>query len=231
MIIVSNSGIPIQNYWLFKEDNAIEVISFNRFIKEDIKADLVFFHGGEDVSPTIYGEDTIKETYNNKDRDLLECKVYSIAMLKRIPCFGICRGSQFITAMQQGGIVIQDVSGHYGNGNYNHFIKIVDKTLPYTDDIEVTSTHHQMMYPYNTNHELIAISSKNRSSHYKFSDFNNYKDNKMEKSNLKLYGEPEIVYYPDSNSLAIQGHPEFTNKDSEFSKLTKFLIYKKLFKK
>ena len=70
-----------------------------------------------------------------------------------------------------------------------------------------TSTHHQMMYPYNTAHELIAWSSVKLSEKYEF-------DNNTIIDVLPKNKEPEIVFYYKTNCLAIQLHPEYMDKNS-----------------
>jgi hypothetical protein len=80
--------------------------------------------------------------------------------------------------------------------------------------MKVTSTHHQMMYPFNLpkeDYRLIGVSEKRRSRHYLTA-------NKHIVSDLDKFipYEPEIVYYYKTKSLAIQPHPELMEKDSDF---------------
>jgi putative glutamine amidotransferase len=65
--------------------------------------------GGEDVSPRLYGEDPIQQVnYSNYDKDIFEYQLIQLAVEKKIPIFGICRGHQIInTAL--GGTLIQDI--------------------------------------------------------------------------------------------------------------------------
>ena len=71
-----------------------------------------------------------------------------------------------------------------------------------------TSTHHQMMYPFNVGgHQIIAWASRPLSDGYELDD-----NTKLEK--MPSNKEPEIVYYPKTRCLAIQLHPEYMDKSS-----------------
>lgn len=155
---------------------------------------LIIFTGGPDVPPMLYGEGN-KYSHLDRSRSKIDVDNFAIALANGTPMLGICYGSQFLTAMQEGGKVIQDVSNH-AIGRTHEIIDIHGNTL------EITSTHHQMMYPFGIkNYELIAHSKERLSDRY-LTGFGEYK-------NEDVSVEPEIVYYPDTNCLAIQGHPEF----------------------
>lgn len=164
-------------------------------------ADIVLFTGGADVDPKLYGETPHKTVYSNPSRDDIE--ILSFQKAKKLGKFmlGICRGAQFLTVMN-GGKLVQHVNGHAIQGV--HAVHVNNNIT-----CMITSTHHQMMYPYfldRSEYELIAWSAINRSNdHWK----NNNK--RYDFSNLK---EPEIVWYNKTSSLCIQGHPErqVTNK-------------------
>jgi carbamoylphosphate synthase small subunit len=115
-----------------------------------------------------------------------------------MPKLGICRGGQFLTVMN-GGKMIQDVNNHSGNHKITH----VGSGQVY----EITSTHHQMMFPFNLpdhRFELVAHSQYFQSTKY-------LNGNDEEFDLPKDFLEPEIIYYPESNSLCIQGHPEYNH--------------------
>lgn len=99
-----------------------------------------------------------------------------------------------------GGILVQDCTGHaifgtHAISNGKH------------ETIEITSTHHQMQYPFTLNEEEYDIlwwSDKRRSRHYA-------------EVPAAPYVEPEIVYYHvegNPTCLAIQGHPEMMRENS-----------------
>src|SRR5574343_347632 len=75
------------------------------------KADLVCFTGGEDVSPSLYGEQRHPRTYHNMNRDDRETELFNQCLKNQTPMVGICRGGQFLNVMN-GGKMYQDVSHH-----------------------------------------------------------------------------------------------------------------------
>lgn len=163
------------------------------------EADLIMFTGGSDVTPSLYGEKLHPTTRSDYQRDLKEMEIYQTALKLKIPMIGICRGSQFLTVMQEGGSLVQNVSRH---AEGNHSITILGTNETYS----ITSTHHQMMYPFKVaNCEIIAGCPKGLSSKYEFGDY----------TVVYLPGdlEPEIVYYKTTNCLCIQGHPEMMHQN------------------
>lgn len=172
--------------------------------------DLIIFTGGADVNPRYYAENLGKFTSCNTERDDVDFEVAQT--FRSIPKLGICRGSQFLT-VQAGGKLIQHVTGH----TQSHPI-----TTRRGNEYKMTSTHHQMCYPYDINgYKLLAWSTRYRSATYL--DGNN--------KEIELPGnflEPEIMYYPNTNALAIQGHPEFGNCPKETSEFCIKLVEKLL---
>jgi putative glutamine amidotransferase len=163
------------------------------------EADLVLFTGGEDVTPSIYGDTPHVTTYSSSSRDSFEMSMYSKAQKHKKKMLGICRGAQFLTAMA-GGTLVQHVRNHQGKGRHG---------LLWDDGMEtmITSIHHQMMNPYNLakkDYKVLAISSKKLSPIYLCS---------REAKDIKMPEEPEIVYYTQTNALGVQGHPEMMDTD------------------
>lgn len=192
---------------LEKLNREIKVVTAND------KPDLLVFTGGEDVFPGFYGEGTGQYTHHNKNRDELESDTYYNLM--GIPKLGICRGAQFLTVMN-GGKLIQHVNNH----GQEHTIQNEDDEV-----IKVTSTHHQMMYPYNLRddqYNLLAWSQYFMSDTY----LNGGNERIVTPSEFL---EPEVVFYPNSKSLAIQGHPEYGHATEEFVNYALELIRVHLF--
>lgn len=193
----------------FKEKFKVKRIAINDFLKgEDI--DLLIFSGGQDISPVIYNDTSHVSTYSHPDRDIEEMKLYMLATKKGIPMVGICRGAQFITALQPNGFIIQNIGGH------DH---LFDGHMIRTEkgkEFMVSSVHHQMMYPFNVpNHKVFASTIDNISSIYEIGNTKKYSS--VVKSLLdNSVKEPEIVYYEDSKALCIQGHPEYYQVDTKF---------------
>lgn len=165
-------------------------------------ADIVYFTGGEDVDPSLYGQTKYKYTHSNPKRDQQERKFYSEAMNYGKFVIGTCRGAQFLTVLQNGGTLIQHVDGH-ANGNMHEI------TFNDGDRLLATSTHHQMMYPFNVGmSEILAWSTVPLAEEYFF-------NNSTSLTELPHLREPEIVYYRISHCLAIQPHPEMMRSNSE----------------
>ena len=180
--------------------------------------DLILFTGGADVDPARYGEKVGKFTMINTKRDEIEARVFDI--LFHTPKLGICRGSQALTVFN-GGKLVQHVTNH----TTSHSIHCKTFEEDYFETYNITSTHHQMMFPYNlrkNQYDIIAWSKQHRSDIYLNGD-------NEEKELPTKFVEPEIVFYKDTKSLAIQGHPEFSNCDAETVRYCLNLIENKLF--
>lgn len=156
--------------------------------------DAVLLWGGEDISPMLYAE----ERYINSgpewpsSRDLFELELCREAHKAGKPIIGVCRGAQFICVFA-GGKLIQHVSGH----STGHMINTYDKQR-----FHVTSSHHQMLYPFDVQHEMLATSEDKLSSVYKgIPNEKEFKEGELP--------EPEVVYFPEVNGFAIQCHPEW----------------------
>lgn len=164
-------------------------------IEKGADIDALVIWGGEDISPSIYGEPVSAMCGASAElsrRDRIEVGACMAARERDIPIIGVCRGAQLVCAMA-GGKLIQHVSGHGGSHEMDTFDghKIV-----------TSSVHHQMMYPFDIEHQMLAWSSKRRSHTYV-----NGKDEQEEA--MHGHVEPEIVWFPTIKALAIQGHPEF----------------------
>lgn len=181
---------------------------------------LILFTGGADVSPHLYGEEPHRRTYSNPERDAAEEMIFKAAKENGIPMAGICRGSQFLCVMA-GGKLVQDLTGHAG---IRHPITIVESG----EEVVVTSTHHQMQYPFDLDedeYEVVAHSTTQLSREYWFDD--NRVVSREEASPL-LALEPDIVYYPKIKALAAQYHPEMMGTESEGFNLFGRLVEKYL---
>lgn len=163
---------------------------------EDVAGcDAIVIWGGADISPSIYGQKAAQWTGADdvpSKRDIIEMEAIRTAIAEGVPIIGVCRGAQLVCAMS-GGKLVQDVGNHACG---QHAI-ITDAGEEY----QTSSVHHQMMYPFDVKHHLIAWSKENRSSRYLG------EEGPMPEMEGKV--EPEIVYFPQTRALAIQGHPEF----------------------
>lgn len=176
--------------------------------------DLIFLTGGADVDPSLYNERKGSQTHVNEKRDTLERLM--VRSYNYVPKLGICRGAQFLTALA-GGKLVQHVNGH----SSSHSIQTSFKMAPgHFKKYEMSSSHHQMMYPYNlptAKFKLLAWSEYHKSTTYL-----NGHNNEIELPTAFL--EPEIVYYPELEALCIQGHPEYSSVPDETVEFTNQLI-------
>lgn len=155
----------------------------------------VIFWGGTDIDPAFYGQKAHLRNQaptKRSPRDEFEWKAMHYCLMNKIPMIGVCRGAQMLCAFA-GGKLVQHMSGHHGDHNI---------TLDTGEIIMSTSSHHQMMYPWDVPHQLIAHSTVRLSSTY---------EEAVGETIPAAWGhvEPEIVYFPAINGLAIQGHPEW----------------------
>lgn len=97
-----------------------------------------------------------------------------------------------------GGILVQHCYGHAIGETHS----IDNGEVMY----EITSTHHQMQYPFDLpskDYDLLYTSTERRGDEY-------YGDG-VDDDRIRMHGEPEIVLYHKEGlpkCLAVQGHPE-----------------------
>lgn len=166
--------------------------------------DFVFFCGGEDVNPKLYGENLGFNTSFNSYRDDEEVKVFQQARSLGKKCVGVCRGGQFLTVMS-GAKLVQDMSHPFF-----HPVTTFDGRK-----IFVSSTHHQQFLVEGTgvNYKLLAYAEKLSKRHLNGEN----EDYKFPEG----YKEPEVVIYPDSQSFACQSHPEMLFRQLQAGNTTK----------
>lgn len=167
--------------------------------------------GGSDISPMIYQRHNVASYVSNYSlrRDVAEIELIERAVDLGLPVLGVCRGAQLCCALA-GGILAQDVDNH---GN-NHCITTSDGRV-----LTTSSVHHQMMYPYGVEHELLAWTSRPLSGHYAGLTAE-------EAAVMRKRGEPEVVWFPEKKFLAVQGHPEFMREDCAFNDYIRELLVK-----
>lgn len=175
------------------------------------EADVVVFIGGEDVNPALYGHDAHPSTYFTEDRDIVEETYYHKCIDLKKPMFGICRGAQFLHAMN-GGKLWQNVNNHAGS---DHTIIDVEDNVTLT----VTSLHHQMLQN-NDKIEVIAVCANQVATSFEEGSM------KMTLSSKSQEIEIEAGCYTDTRCFFVQGHPEIGSAEYRswtMSKLDQFL--------
>lgn len=184
--------------------------------------DVVLFTGGADVNPELYGHTKHPTTQTSLRSDALCSTVFELAREQNpvMRFVGICRGSQFLCVMA-GGKLVQDLDGHATG--FNHMLVDYEG-----EQHSVTSTHHQMQYPCDVQHKVLACVNPPMSTNAKM-----HIDG--ESVDVELPMDYEAVWYPQIKALAFQPHPEFGGAVSTrnlFVKLfNQFVVYKVEFNK
>lgn len=200
---------------IFVVGSALNYASFitDSILTSDMnEADIVLFTGGEDVNPALYKTRPDPTTMYNEKRDKAEVSVFKKIKPTQL-AIGICRGSQFLCVMN-GGKLVQDCDHHAILGTHG----ITNGEIEY----EITSTHHQMQYPYNLNscdYDVLFKTSGLRSF--------NYEGGNINPDIIRKQGEPEIVLYHKEGMpkcLAIQGHPEIMRPEAPVVEMLNNLI-------
>lgn len=212
LVLVSSQGC----HEVFQElYDKVEFISAKTEFNENTT---ILFEGGTDVNPLLYGERRNRYTGRpDLERDAFEKSIFEQAKRKGASFIGICRGAQFLTVLS-GGKLIQDVSGHAKE----HEIETIGGKR-----IWVTSTHHQMCYPEGSLKDdafvIIGWSRKPQSRYYLGEDERPVR--------VPPLVEPEIIWYPKTRSLAIQGHPEYLEGKAVFPTFCRELVGTLIFHK
>ena len=167
--------------------------------------DCLILWGGTDIHPGYYRQSHGRlngAPAEPSRRDEMEWKAMLFCKKNDIPMIGVCRGAQFMCAFA-GGKLIQHVASH----GYDHMMETSRGDRVYT-----TSSHHQMMYPFDVPHQLLAWAQPRISNTYLNGD-------NAEIEEMKAHPEPEIVYFDEIRALAIQGHPEYGSATAAYKKL------------
>lgn len=203
-IKVYSTSYGSANWLLFDHEN----------VKNPKDAELAIFPGGADINPALYGAQPNPRTSWWDSVDDMQIAEYN-ALPKECIKFGICRGLQLLCALS-GGQLIQDVTNHVGG---SHNIVTIEGI-----NMQITSCHHQMIYPYNLNKEdyqILAWSDPARSAHY----FGETNENIVLPDN---FVEVEMCWFPKTNCLGVQGHPEWMSTRSPLVRYLNDLILEKL---
>ena len=157
------------------------------------------FTGGQDVSPSLYGEEPLDCVTVCPERDRMESKLLRYVLAADKPILGICRGIQLINAVL-GGTLYQDLptqrestTPHRQKPPYDlprHLDRILPDTPLYAllrrETLPVNSCHHQAVRALSPQLREMAVAED---------------------------GLIEAVWRPESRFLwAVQWHPEFSYK-------------------
>lgn len=184
--------------------------------KELTKNDgVLLLHGGEDISPAMYNERPMF-TSAPKDlslRDTIEVSLINKAIDLGMPIIAICRGAQLMCCMS-GGSLWQHVDGHL----CSHNIYTVDDKILYA-----SADHHQAM-------RLETLDVQKNAIVLAESMITTKAFSQDHKDGIGLRSVLEVVYFKNTNCLAIQPHPEWMSEETDFNKWCAEQIKTYLFK-
>jgi len=151
--------------------------------------------GGTDVNSDFYGKPRSKYAQSpNTTRDIKERSLYNLAVTKGQPVIGVCRGAQLICVLNGG-----ELYQHSIPKTQNHSILTLDGHL----FNGVDAGHHQVMklsgkfIVYGWNPEHVKV----------WHDDEHSED---------IKNTAEVVWYPETKSLAVQPHPEWSQPNDPF---------------
>lgn len=173
--------------------------------------DYHIFWGGEDVHPMYYNRSRSKYAgQHNIIRDEEEISLAVKLIQDGIPLIGICRGAQLLNVVN-GGTLCQHIENH---GRDHWVYTTVDNPIEGYEKLWVTSTHHQMMQPGPTG----IVLAKDIVSTFGV----DYPEDKL----VEIPEVNEVIYYPDTNCLCIQPHPEWMDQSEPFIHWINELIHR-----
>lgn len=164
--------------------------------------DIIVFTGGADVHPGRYGEKVAGANWLNEKRDAYEFAVY--AQTKGKYRFGICRGAQLLW-IANGGKLWQNITGHSLSGTHSI------TTFGGQDIAGITSLHHQCARV--TQRFKPNVLAYEEHEHPVLASSEDVKD-------LPLRQVPETIWFPETRSFGVQGHPEYAHASEAFKKYT-----------
>lgn len=162
----------------------------------------LILYGGSDINPSIYGHPNYRSYISNHSikRDIQEIAEYTKAVKDGRPIFGICRGLQLISALNNL-TLIQDMT-HGGS----HAILVEDLyDKKFNKVIYVNNAHHQLVW---TNNELEGDNFKVY-GYCNSSPYHHY----LEDIEIECKVEPEIIHFPNVKAIGTQFHPEWMSNN------------------
>ncbi|KRM95256.1 peptidase C26 [Liquorilactobacillus aquaticus DSM 21051] len=176
--------------------------------------DALLLAGGQDVVPTLYGQEPIQELgETDLERDQFEISLVQEALRVHKPIFGICRGQQLIN-VALGGSLYQDIHLQLG-------IKTQHNQYPTAFDVP---THHVTATTNSWLQELFGQRLLVNSFHHQAI---NILGNGLNVAAHSDDGIIESIESNDGNIFAVQFHPEcLFKKHSAFAKIFDHLVEK-----
>jgi len=175
-------------------DSIVATVSPNKLQK----GDCLILWGGEDISPALYDQPVVhaRAGHQPSARDIVETNLFNQAVKLGIPIIGVCRGAQLACALS-GGTLYQHIQGGH---HQDHLVTTKDGHEFWT-----SSCHHQALNLDEVDHELLAWDKDRETTVYTDTE-------------IKTVVIPEVAFLKDTQTFAIQGHPEWMTPNTPFVK-------------
>jgi len=156
----------------------------------------IILTGGNDINPDLYGNKLQNEDFSD-DMDNTYKRLIEIALERKLPLLGTCRGGQFINVFF-GGKLIQDTKSKIGVDHIDitHKVKIIDSKASeffHKKELTVNSYHKQGIDNGTLSPELKSFA-------------------------ITENGLIEGIYHPKYPIAGVLWHPERPNSDKELDK-------------
>lgn len=181
----------------FKDSGSYEIVNSVQ------ESDICVWTGGEDINPILYKEKPIAGTFFRSDRDKRDIESLEKAYNAKKFLVGICRGAQLLNVIPNGGSLWQDVDGH-GSCIHPVFDTLSGKWL----NPGLNSVHHQMLRV-TLEAQIIAWTNMSRERFADGLTWTRKEPQNWQNGILEKDKDPEVVWYPKTQSLLVQSHPEF----------------------
>lgn len=212
-------------YWEGFGVKLVQLPNLTRNIKgylEELPIKAIIISGGGDINPELCAKKPLQPDTNtitgyespeySEARDRTERELLDIAVKKRIPVLGICRGFQFIN-VYFGGSIIQDIKAQLGS-SVNHVASVHELSIVSKDIRALLGNDKIMVNSYN-NHGITSQTLSPELRAFAISEAD---------------GVIEGIYHPKLPIAGIQWHPERKSPDDEpNSRLVRAFLEQKLF--
>lgn len=162
--------------------------------------------GGDDIHPSLYGEEEMPKAHYDPDRDALEQDQIKLAMREHLPMLGICRGYQLMNVVAGGQLHVDIRSMRSQTSNRGTIFArktalVEPKSSLYelfkTSQLRINSLHHQAVLSVGRGYGVVA------------------KD---------LDGFVQAVEHENSRWIGVQWHPEYLWYRPKHLSLFKWLV-------
>lgn len=197
---------------LLSQNPQVKRKNFLPFTEKCRKHGIHISWGGADINPSIYGHKNVASYISDysKNTDAIEIAEYKDAVKNNIPIVGICRGHQLAAALN-GLTLIQD---QYHPSCHPITIRNL-RTNNFKSKCISNSCHHQSVYTGDKlegdNFVVLAYTDT-------ISDVHHY-DGDIPRPKFEV----EMIYFPKTNTLGIQGHPEWTEETEEYWQFNNYI--------